>query len=57
MMKETAIATKVKKRAPLDKNVDMLSGKILPNFVKFTLPIILTGFLQQFYNLSVVLFC
>ena len=49
-MKETAIATKVKKRAPLDKNVDMLSGKILPNFVKFTLPIILTGFLQQFYN-------
>ena len=32
------------------KDVNMLSGKILPEIIKFSIPIIFTGFLQQLYN-------
>ncbi len=37
------------KRSPM-KDVNMLSGPILPQLLKFALPIILTGVLQQLYN-------
>lgn len=38
--------TKVKAK----KQIDMLSGPIMPSLMKFALPILLTGILQQFYS-------
>jgi len=32
------------------KNINMLSGALLPNLVRFVLPLLLTGLLQLFYN-------
>ena len=37
-------------RANAKKEIDMLNGPILPNLLKFALPILLTGVLQQFYS-------
>ena len=37
-------------KALLAKEINMTSGKILPAMIKFSLPIILTGVLQQLYN-------
>lgn len=36
--------------AKASKNVDMLSGSLFVNIFKFSLPFMLTGILQQFYN-------
>ncbi len=32
------------------KNIDMLSGPLLPNIIRYTVPIILTGLLQLLFN-------
>ena len=34
----------------IQRNVDMCNGRLLPNILKYSLPLILTGLLQLLYN-------
>ena len=34
----------------IQRNVDMCNGRLLPNILKYSLPLMLTGLLQLLYN-------
>ncbi len=36
----------------MKRNIDMLNGRILPRFISFMIPIVLSGFLQIFFNMA-----
>ena len=39
----------------MQRNVDMCNGRLLPNIIKYAIPLMLTGLLQLLYNAADVI--